>query len=250
MYHNDVSWLDRFCARHPKFGIPNLMMYIALGNVAIGLIDNFSSYPLSAALFFLRSAIFQGEVWRLVTFIFVLLDWQPAGEGVGHGEIQLLFLLRCAAQHHIRPDYGRVLHRVCQHVHVLCFRRPLSGHADFVYAHPPGEGKVAGLGRRRLFPLAGAQQHDDGALAVRGAAPGGRLKLFHLLLAGFPRSAQTINFKKAQKELRQRRGYLHKCAVCGITDQDDPDMEFRYCSKCSGYYCYCASHINNHTHVQ
>ena len=63
-------------------------------------------------------------------------------------------------------------------------------------------------------------------------------------------SAQTINFKKAQKELRQRRGYLHKCAVCGVTDQDDPNMEFRYCSKCNGYYCYCANHINNHTHVQ
>ena len=63
-------------------------------------------------------------------------------------------------------------------------------------------------------------------------------------------SAQTINFKKAQKELRQRRGYLHKCTVCGVTDQDNPDMEFRYCSKCSGYYCYCANHINNHTHVQ
>ena len=64
------------------------------------------------------------------------------------------------------------------------------------------------------------------------------------------RSSQTINFKKAQKELRERRGYLHKCAVCGVTDQDDPSMEFRYCSKCSGYYCYCANHINNHTHVQ
>ena len=63
-------------------------------------------------------------------------------------------------------------------------------------------------------------------------------------------SAQTINFKKAQKELRERRGYLHKCAVCGVTDQDDPGMEFRYCSKCNGYYCYCANHINNHTHVQ
>ena len=63
-------------------------------------------------------------------------------------------------------------------------------------------------------------------------------------------SAQTINFKKAQKDLQQKRGYLHKCAVCGITDADDPDMEFRYCSKCNGYYCYCANHINNHTHVQ
>ena len=61
---------------------------------------------------------------------------------------------------------------------------------------------------------------------------------------------QTINFKKAQKEVQQRKGYLHKCAVCGITDADDPDMEFRYCSKCNGYYCYCMNHINNHTHVQ
>ena len=63
-------------------------------------------------------------------------------------------------------------------------------------------------------------------------------------------SAQTINFKKAQKEVQQRKGYLHKCAVCGITDADDPSMEFRYCSKCNGYYCYCMKHINNHTHVQ
>ena len=61
---------------------------------------------------------------------------------------------------------------------------------------------------------------------------------------------QTVNFKKAQKEIRENRGYLHKCSVCGITDADDRDMEFRYCSKCNGYYCYCMNHINNHTHVQ
>ena len=61
---------------------------------------------------------------------------------------------------------------------------------------------------------------------------------------------QTINFKKAQKEVQQRKGYLHKCSVCGVTDADNPDMEFRYCSKCNGYYCYCMNHINNHTHVE
>ena len=63
-------------------------------------------------------------------------------------------------------------------------------------------------------------------------------------------SPQTINFKRAQQEIQQRKGYLHKCSVCGITDQDAPDMDFRYCSKCNGYYCYCANHINNHTHIQ
>jgi hypothetical protein len=64
------------------------------------------------------------------------------------------------------------------------------------------------------------------------------------------RDPQIINFRKAQKQARERRGYLHKCAVCGVTDADKPDMEFRYCSKCNGYYCYCAEHLNNHAHVK
>ena len=68
------SWLDRFVLRHPKFGIPNLMLYIAIANVAIGLLDNFSALSLSDVLFFSRDAIFQGQVWRLVTFIFVPLS--------------------------------------------------------------------------------------------------------------------------------------------------------------------------------
>ena len=47
-----------------------------------------------------------------------------------------------------------------------------------------------------------------------------------------------------------QRPYHHKCTVCGRTDTECPDLEFRYCSKCKGYFCYCIDHINNHTHVQ
>ena len=68
--------------------------------------------------------------------------------------------------------------------------------------------------------------------------------------AAYRTNHRTIQFKKAQKDIQQRKGYLHKCAVCGITDADDPNMEFRYCSKCNGYYCYCMKHINDHVHVQ
>ena len=63
-------------------------------------------------------------------------------------------------------------------------------------------------------------------------------------------SRQTINFKKAARQAQNHKGYIHKCAVCGKTDTDYPDMEFRYCSKCNGYYCYCKDHINNHVHIQ
>ena len=44
--------------------------------------------------------------------------------------------------------------------------------------------------------------------------------------------------------------YTHKCTVCGRTDVSNPELEFRYCSRCSGYHCYCEEHINNHSHVE
>ena len=47
-----------------------------------------------------------------------------------------------------------------------------------------------------------------------------------------------------------RAPYTHKCTICGRTDESDPELEFRYCSRCSGYHCYCQDHISNHTHVE
>ena len=44
--------------------------------------------------------------------------------------------------------------------------------------------------------------------------------------------------------------YTHKCTVCGRTDVTNPELEFRYCSRCNGYYCYCEDHISNHTHIE
>ena len=40
-----------------------------------------------------------------------------------------------------------------------------------------------------------------------------------------------------------------RCTVCGRTELSHPSLEFRYCSKCAGYRCYCEEHIQNHTHI-
>ena len=45
-------------------------------------------------------------------------------------------------------------------------------------------------------------------------------------------------------------GTRHKCAICGRTEADGENMEFRYCSKCNGNYEYCQDHLFTHTHVQ
>lgn len=52
------------------------------------------------------------------------------------------------------------------------------------------------------------------------------------------------------KKVVDAPAYRHKCTVCGRTDVSNPELEFRYCSKCNGFYCYCQDHINNHAHIQ
>ena len=65
--------------------------------------------------------------------------------------------------------------------------------------------------------------------------------------------------KKRQKEFRaqfaaeSRPGSgisKHKCAICGRTKLDDPNLVFRYCSKCEGNYEYCQDHLFTHKHVK
>ncbi len=59
---------------------------------------------------------------------------------------------------------------------------------------------------------------------------------------------RRVEFK--QDIRRNSRVTKHKCAVCGQTDEDDPSLEFRFCSKCNGNYEYCQQHLFTHTHVK
>ena len=69
-----------------------------------------------------------------------------------------------------------------------------------------------------------------------------------------PRKTGTIQFPTAgsyQAETASVKApYTHRCTVCGRTDVSNPELEFRYCSKCNGYHCYCQDHISNHTHIE
>ena len=55
---------------------------------------------------------------------------------------------------------------------------------------------------------------------------------------GFSGSGKTVNISR------------HKCAVCGRTDVSNPELTFRFCSKCNGNYEYCNDHLFTHKHVE
>ncbi|MCI9646096.1 MAG: hypothetical protein HFH40_04680 [Lachnospiraceae bacterium] len=70
----------------------------------------------------------------------------------------------------------------------------------------------------------------------------------------------TRNYKRVSpKEIRRRQVYRqqvrqpravskHRCAICGRTEEDGAELEFRFCSKCDGNYEYCQDHLFTHQH--
>ena len=69
-----------------------------------------------------------------------------------------------------------------------------------------------------------------------------------------PKGPKVVPFPNAgsyeASTAQPKAPYTHRCTVCGRTDTEHPELEFRYCSRCKGYFCYCIDHINNHNHVQ
>lgn len=67
-----MKWLDRLERKMGKFYIPGLMKYLCLAMLGVFILDCLP-LPRSASLllYFSRSLILQGQVWRLITFIFL-----------------------------------------------------------------------------------------------------------------------------------------------------------------------------------
>ncbi len=61
---------------------------------------------------------------------------------------------------------------------------------------------------------------------------------------------RRIEFRAAAATPATRPGNpRHRCRICGKTDLSNPELDFRYCSKCAGDECYCPEHIFNHEHA-
>ncbi|MGN0245688.1 MAG: hypothetical protein ACI4DK_06965 [Lachnospiraceae bacterium] len=77
------------------------------------------------------------------------------------------------------------------------------------------------------------------------------LVFFIVTRKSFRTPTQIKRQREFQKRaMRPKNITRHKCAICGRTEESDPDETFRFCSKCDGNYEYCSKHIYTHTHVK
>ena len=283
--------VQRFCAMHPRFGIPNLMRVIVCGNVAVYVLMLLTQSNDVNALSFLTfnlNALLHGEVWRLVTFVFVpgyaspfaLLiglyfyywigstleqQWGTAKFNLYYFSGMLLTVLGTVAASLISGNYYLTVAGTT-YVNLSMF-------FAFAFLFPNAQVLLffiipvrmkwlayldGALFAFQIFRAIGAHNWAGAVLPVVALL---NFAVFiwpevHYLKARTRRrtSYRTVQFRQAQQQSQrqaqqqEQQGYHHKCAVCGKTDTDYPDMQFRYCSKCAGYHCFCQDHIFNHVH--
>ena len=271
--------IDRVCYQHPRFGIPNLVYYLIGGSCIVYLLDllTYSRVAVSSLLEFNRDLIFQGQIWRLVTFLFTtwgqnplffLLamyffwfigtnlerEWGTAKFTCYYG---LGFLLTLA----VGLLTGSASTAYIDLTLFLAFATLFPDTQFLIFFIIPVKAKWLGWidGALLAFSFLGSLIALDlgGALLVVISILNYLLFFWPELMyqvkrmrgqANYSRKSNVVNFKKAARDLK-RREYTHKCDVCGRTDVEFPDLEFRYCSRCAGYHCYCMDHINNHVHI-
>ena len=289
---------ERFCYNHQGWGIRNLMLYVAIGNVLVYFLTMADSTELVYSLLrFDRDAILNGQVWRLFSYVFtymldgnlistalsllMLFFYYQFGQMLENqwGVLRFNLYYLCGI---ILTDIGALALGWVATVEdlnltlFLAVATLLPELRFLIFFVIPIKAKYLALVYLGLSLL---NMAEGLALMIRFLDSGivyliWLMPLFALANYFLFFGSDIMNILPYSLRYRRRRSqkphgssqpnpnwaqnyrsktgekpYRHKCTVCGRTDTENPGLEFRYCSRCNGYYCYCMDHINNHVHI-
>ncbi len=285
---NPRSRFERFCFRNRDKGIPNLMLYIVLGSALVNVLSMIDgSNLLYYVLCFDRGLILQGQVWRLISYpltfsggnilitAIALLCYYSLGRAIeniwGTLRFNLFYFTGIVLMDIYCMIFGGRANASYLNMSLFLAYATLFPNAQFLflyiipvkawvfavvdlvfvaidlitYPFPYNLFSVIALANYFLF---------FGKDICNVFPVSWRINARRVFKKKPARKTGTIPFPSAGSyeatAAQVKAPYTHRCSVCGRTDISDPDLEFRYCSRCNGYHCYCQDHIDNHTHVE
>ena len=279
---------DRFCFKNRDKGIPNLMLYIALGSAVVNILSMVDkSDTLYYVLCFSREAILQGQIWRLITYpltfsggnilitAIALLCYYSLGRAMenvwGTLRFNLFYFTGVVLMDAYCMIFGGMADVYYLNMSLFLAYATMYPNAQFLFLYIiPVKAWIFALidlllvlysllvypFPYNLFPVIALANYFlfFGKDVLNVLPVSWRINAGRLFRKKPAKKTGTIPFPTAGSyeatTTKPRAPYTHRCTVCGKTDVSDPDLEFRYCSRCNGYHCYCQDHINNHTHIQ
>ena len=278
---------ELFCYQNRHKGIPNLMLYIVLGTAVVYLMSDISrNYFLYDFLYFDRTRILQGQIWRLFTYPLTyrtnslmltaisLLCYYSLGRAMeniwgtlrfnlfyltgvvlmdvwcmifgGYASVTYLNLSLFLSYATLYPDANFLLFFIIPvKARIFALFDLLLVLFDFlVNPFPYNCFAIISLANYFLF---------FGSDVLNVLPMSWRINARRLFRKQPAKKTKVIPFDAGSYQATKaapQAPYTHRCTICGRTDVSNPELEFRYCSRCKGYYCYCEEHISNHSHIQ
>ena len=280
---------ELYCYQNRNKGIPNLMLYIVLGTAVVYLMSSLAgNYYLYSLLYFDRELILKGQVWRLITYpltynagsllltaisLFCYYSLGRAMENIwgtlrfnlyyhsgvvmmdiycmifgGYASVSYLNLSLFLAYATLFPDAHFLLFFIIPIKAWVFALIDLLSVLMGLITNPFPYNLFSVISLANYFLFFGKDVLNVIPISWRANA--------RRLVRRQPKQqkkAKIIEFDAGSYEASKatpKAPYTHRCTVCGRTDVSNPELEFRYCSRCKGYYCYCEDHISNHSHIQ
>ena len=280
--------IERFCYNHPRFGIPRLILYVVIGSALVYLVNMMDTT--SSFLYYLTfdpAYILKGQIWRLVTWVFIPSQSRIIYVLLA---LYFYYFIGSTLERQWGPAKFTVYYLMGVVIHIVFGFIIWAFMGSFRFSMYSTMFSSYYLNLSMFFAFAALFPDHRVLLfffipiKVKWLALVDALFfIYYIIILPFPFSllpivavlnfvifcggtllgyiaplrtrnyGNTINFKRAAKRIKREQAsqpYRHKCAVCGRTDTEYPELEFRYCSKCEGYHCFCLDHINNHIHFR
>lgn len=280
---------ERFCFRNRDKGIPNLMLFISLGTALVNLMSLITdSNILYYWLYFDRELILQGQVWRLISYPLTydagnllltaisLLCYYSLGRAMENVWGTLRFNLFYLSGVVLMDVYSMIFG--CQadvyYLNLSLFLSYATMYPDsqfLLFFIIPIKAWIFAL-LDLIIVIAGLITYPFpynlySVISIANYFLFFGKDVLNVIPVSWRANARRLFRRKPKQQKPKvvpfpnagsyeastaspRAPYTHRCTICGRTDVSDPDLEFRYCSRCKGYYCYCIDHINNHSHIE
>ena len=259
--------LDKLEKRIGKFCIRNLMIYIIAMNAVVFLMAYlFPELNIVSRLALVPELVLKGEVWRLVTFLFIPMSFHPFWIIF---TLYFYYMIGTSLEH----EWGAFKFNVYYFIGVLgtIAGAFLGGRGTstflnlslifaFAYLFPNYQIMIffffpVKIKYLALFYAAGlvftfALMPIVGLITVLGSAVNFILFFWKDIYYRIRFNRKAYMNQKEFKEKIPKIHVMHRCTICGITDVEDRKMDFRYCVDCEGDYEYCMDHLYNHEHVK
>jgi hypothetical protein len=259
-----MALLDKLDKKFRHVGIPHVTLYLVFGQSLVYVLSLSGKVDLTR-IALIPVKVLEGEVWRLFTFLFMPPLTHPIFIVFA---LYLFYLMGTALENHWGVfRYNIFLLIVYIATVAVSFITPFSPSSNifiggsvflaFAFLNPDFELALFFILPIKIKWLALLTwigyffQIAFGTWTSRLlvlASISNFLIFFGKDIFLLMRSHRWRMGRKVRKFATQNNP-VHCCTICGITDKDDPTMEFRYCTKCAGTLCYCRDHIRNHEHI-